>query len=121
VSNRHAPDAEHGGSAPTRTGPSPTCADATQKNTDRFAQSSLKIGSKLADVKGVKAIQKGIALKKLPSGTYKISVVATTILKQRLTGNQTYKPAPKAPAKSSSKAARNTTEARGRPRAGPAE
>jgi hypothetical protein len=74
------------------------------------AQSSLKIalkdpkydplkevvvklnGKKVADIKGIKAIKKGITLKKLPSsGTYKISVVATTVLKQRLTGSQTYK------------------------------
>jgi hypothetical protein len=88
----------------------PTCADATQKHTDQFSQSSLKvalkdpkndpltevvvkIGSKkVADIKGVKTIKKGIVLKKLPTtGTYKISVVATTVLKQRLTGSQTYK------------------------------
>jgi hypothetical protein len=53
----------------------------------------VKIGSKkVADIKGVKKIKKGIVLKKLPaSGTYKISVTATTILKQKLTGSQTYK------------------------------
>lgn len=73
------------------------------------AQSSLKIalkdpkydplkevvvklnGKTVADVKGVKRIKKGITLKKLPSGNYKISVVATTVLKQQLTGSQTYK------------------------------
>lgn len=49
-------------------------------------------GKQVADVKGVKAIKKGITLKKLPSsGTYKISVTATTILKQHLSGSQTYK------------------------------
>jgi hypothetical protein len=48
-------------------------------------------GKKVADVKGVKRIKKGITLTKLPSGTYKISVVATTVLNQRLTGSQTYK------------------------------
>jgi hypothetical protein len=60
---------------------------------DPLTEVVVKIGSKkVADVKGVKAIKKGITLKKLPSsGTYKISVVATTILKQRLTGSQTYK------------------------------
>jgi hypothetical protein len=53
----------------------------------------VKIGSKkVADVKGVKKIKKGITLKKLPaSGSYRISVVATTILKQKLTGSQSYK------------------------------
>ena len=36
--------------------------------------------------------KKGITLKKLPaSGSYKISVTATTILKQKLTGSQSYK------------------------------
>ena len=54
------------------------------------------IFEKVADVKGIKAVkkalQKGITLKKLPaSGSYKISVVATTILKQKLTVSQTYK------------------------------
>jgi hypothetical protein len=48
-------------------------------------------GKKVADVKGVKKLKKGITLKKLPTGTYKISVVATTVLKQQLTGSQTYK------------------------------
>jgi hypothetical protein len=51
-------------------------------------------GKKVTDVKGakrVKRLKKGIiTLKKLPSGTYKISVVATTVLKQRLTGSRTY-------------------------------
>ena len=80
-----------------------------KKTPDQFAQSSLKIAlkdpkndplievlvkigsKKLADVKGIKKIKKGIVLKKLPaSGSYKISVTATTILKQKLTGSQTY-------------------------------
>jgi hypothetical protein len=59
---------------------------------DPLTEVVVKIGSKkVADIKGVKAIKKGITLKKLPTGTYKISVVATTILKQKLTGSQTYK------------------------------
>jgi hypothetical protein len=59
---------------------------------DPLTEVVVKIGSKkVVDVKGVKTIKKGITLKKLPSGTYKISVVATTILKQKLTGSQTYK------------------------------
>jgi hypothetical protein len=59
---------------------------------DPLTEVVVKIGSKkVADVKGIKKIKKGITLKKLPTGTYKISVVATTILKQRLTGSQTYK------------------------------
>jgi hypothetical protein len=48
-------------------------------------------GKQVALVKGVKRLKKGITLKKLPTGTYKISVVATTVLKQQLTGSQTYK------------------------------
>ena len=48
-------------------------------------------GKQIALVKGVKLLKKGITLKKLPSGTYKISVLATTVLKQHLSGSQTYK------------------------------
>jgi len=33
----------------------------------------------------------GITLTKLPSGTYRISVTATTVLHKSLTGSQTYK------------------------------
>jgi hypothetical protein len=49
-------------------------------------------GKKVMDVKGVKHIKKGVKLTNLPSsGTYTVSVVATTILKQRLSGSITYK------------------------------
>ncbi len=49
-------------------------------------------GKKVADVKGVKRIKKGVKLTSLPtSGTYTVSVVATTLLKQRLSGSSTYK------------------------------
>ncbi len=49
-------------------------------------------GKKVVDVKGVKRIKKGVKLTNLPtSGTYKVSVVATTLLKQRLSGSSTYK------------------------------
>jgi len=60
---------------------------------DPLTEVVVKIGSKkVADIKGVKAIKKGITIKTLPAtGTYKISVTATTILKQKLTGSQTYK------------------------------
>lgn len=59
---------------------------------DPLAEVLVKInGKKVADVKGVKNLKRGITLKKLPTGTYKISVVATTVLKQHLTGSQTYK------------------------------
>jgi hypothetical protein len=59
---------------------------------DALTQVVVKLNGKtVADVKGVKRLKKGITLTKLPTGTYKISVVATTVLKQRLTGSQTYK------------------------------
>jgi hypothetical protein len=51
------PDAEHGGSAPTRICPSSTCADATRKTTpiDPLKEVVVKIGSKkVADVKGLR-------------------------------------------------------------------
>ncbi len=48
-------------------------------------------GKKVADVKGIKRLAKGVKLTKLPTtGTYKVSVVATTILKQHLSGSSTY-------------------------------
>ena len=59
---------------------------------DPLTEVLVKInGKKVALVRGVKRIKKGITLKKLPSGTYKISVVATTVLKQHLSGSRTYK------------------------------
>lgn len=49
-------------------------------------------GKKVVDVKGVKRIDKGVKLTNLPTaGTYTVGVVATTILKQRLSGSRTYK------------------------------
>ncbi len=47
-------------------------------------------GKNVADVKGVKRLKEGVTLKKLPSGTYKISVLAITVLNQRLSGSKTY-------------------------------
>jgi hypothetical protein len=59
---------------------------------DPLKEVVIKIkGKKVADVKGIKRLKKGITLKKLPTGTYKVSVVATTVLKQHLSGSQTYK------------------------------
>jgi hypothetical protein len=59
---------------------------------DSLTEVVVKVnGKKVADVKGIKRLKNGITLKKLPSGTYKISVTATTVLKQRLSGSQTYK------------------------------
>ena len=57
---------------------------------DPLTEVVVKInGKKVADVKGVKRLKKGITLTKLPNGTYKISVVATTVLDQHLAGSQT--------------------------------
>lgn len=47
-------------------------------------------GKQVADVRGVKRLKKGIVLGKLPSGTYKVSVLATTVLNQHLSGSSTY-------------------------------
>jgi hypothetical protein len=47
-------------------------------------------GRKVADVRGVKRLKKGVVLGHLPSGTYKVSVLATTVLNQHLTGASTY-------------------------------
>ena len=59
---------------------------------DPLTEVLVKInGKKFAVVKGVKRLKKPITLTKLPSGTYKISILATTVLKQRLSGPQTYK------------------------------
>jgi hypothetical protein len=45
---------------------------------------------KVADVRGVKRLEKGIVLKHLPSGGYTLKIVATTVLGQKLTGSRTY-------------------------------
>jgi len=57
---------------------------------DPLTEVLVKInGKKFAVVKGVKRLKKPITLTKLPTGTYKISILATTVLKQRLSGSQT--------------------------------
>ncbi len=60
---------------------------------DRLVEVLVKInGKKVADVKGIKRLEKGVKLKSLPTtATYKVSVLATTILKQHLSGSQTYR------------------------------
>lgn len=47
-------------------------------------------GKRVLDVRGIKRIKRGIILKHLPTGTYKIEVTAVTVLKQRLSGSNTY-------------------------------
>jgi hypothetical protein len=60
-------------------------------------------GKRVADIRGAKqlkkALKKGIILKKLPGGTYKVSVLAITVLKQRLSGSRTYHSCKKGPGK----------------------
>lgn len=63
---------------------------------DPLKEVVVKIASKkVADIKDTKAVKKalkkGITLKQLPSGTFKISVTATTVLNQHLSGSQTYR------------------------------
>jgi hypothetical protein len=59
---------------------------------DPLEEVVVKIGNKkVLDLSGVKAIKKGITLTHLPTGSYKISVLAITVLKQRLHGSQSYK------------------------------
>lgn len=45
---------------------------------------------KIADVRGAKRLKRSIVLKGLPSGTYTLRIVATTILDQKLSGKRTY-------------------------------
>ena len=55
---------------------------------DPLEQVLVKInGKQVADVKGIKRLEKGITLKKLPTGTFKISIVTTTVLNQHLSGS----------------------------------
>jgi len=59
---------------------------------DPLAEVVVKInGKQVANVTGIKRLQKGVTLNKLPTGAYKVSVVATTVLNQRLSGTHTYK------------------------------
>ncbi|MFI5003841.1 MAG: hypothetical protein ACHQE6_02385 [Solirubrobacterales bacterium] len=45
---------------------------------------------KVADVRGVKRLKHSIVLKGLPSGTYTLRIVATTVLDQKLSGKRTF-------------------------------
>lgn len=47
-------------------------------------------GKKVLDLRGVKRLKQGILLAKLPNGTYKVGVLAITVLNQRLSGTSTY-------------------------------
>jgi hypothetical protein len=48
-------------------------------------------GRRVADVRGIKRLKRGVTLKKLPNGTYRVSVLAITVLNQRLSGSSTYR------------------------------
>jgi len=48
-------------------------------------------GKKVADVRNIKKLEKGIRLKHLPSGAYTIRVLAVTVLNHKLTGSRRYK------------------------------
>jgi hypothetical protein len=47
-------------------------------------------GQKVKAVVGTKKLKKPIVLKNLPDGTFKVSIVATTVLNERLRGNRKY-------------------------------
>ncbi len=52
----------------------------------------VRIGARrLVDVRGVMRLKKGIVLRNLPEGSYTLTVVATTVLDQRLSGHRTYR------------------------------
>jgi hypothetical protein len=47
-------------------------------------------GRKVADVRGVQRLKRGIVLKGLPTGAYTLKITAITVLDQKLSGNRTY-------------------------------
>jgi hypothetical protein len=58
---------------------------------DPLKEVVIRIGRrKVADVRGVQRLRRGIVLKRLPSGTYTLKVVAITVLDQKLSGRRTY-------------------------------
>jgi hypothetical protein len=46
---------------------------------------------KVADVRGVQRLKRGIVLRGLPSGAYTIKITATTVLDQKLSGKRTFR------------------------------
>ena len=58
---------------------------------DPFKELQVKVnGKRVLDVRGVKKLKKTIVVKHLPTGSYTISVVAITVLNQRLVGSHVY-------------------------------
>jgi hypothetical protein len=47
-------------------------------------------GRKVADVRGVARLKRGVVLKRLPTGSYTIKIAAITVLDQKLSGRRTY-------------------------------
>lgn len=59
---------------------------------DPLKEVTIRIKGKLVKrARGVKQLKKGIALKGLPSGTYTLKIVATTVLGHKLAGSHTYR------------------------------
>ena len=56
-------------------------------------------GRKVADVTGPDRLKKAIRLKKLPQGTFKVSILATTVLNERISGSRIYRACVKGPGK----------------------
>jgi hypothetical protein len=58
---------------------------------DPLKEVVVRVGARrVIKVSGVARLKQGIVLKGLPSGTYTIKVIATTVLDQRLSGRRTY-------------------------------
>jgi hypothetical protein len=58
---------------------------------DPLKEVVIRIGHhKLADVRDLKKLKKPIVLRKLPNGSFKLRVLAITVLDQRLSGSRTY-------------------------------
>ncbi len=58
---------------------------------DPLKEVVIRVGRhKLADVRDLKKLKKPIVLRKLPNGSFKLKVLAITVLDQRLTGSRTY-------------------------------
>jgi hypothetical protein len=59
---------------------------------DPLKEVTIWIGKhKVADVRGVKALEQRIVLRHLPHGSYTLKIAATTVLDQKLTGKRRYR------------------------------
>lgn len=58
---------------------------------DPFKELEVKVnGKRVLDVRGTKKLSKAVVVKRLPSGSYTLKVIATTVLDQRLSGTRKY-------------------------------